>query len=160
MITRRSVKRNMCILGIFFLNVSLPSSPSRTRCVSSPFLMSHRAIEMIGTALTSTGKYSCRLIIRISSMRSIFRASSLQFFTICNGKRMWCWQQNAFLNKQEKKLCVCVCVCVCVCLCVCVSTHTDRLQISRWLPGLLNFSWEMWTAEPYCLTPVVSFFRS
>jgi len=112
--TRRSVMRNMCIwiLENFFPNGSIPSSPRHTRCVSSPFLTSHRALEMIGNALTSLGKYSCRLRIRISSMRSFFRASSLQFCTICNGNRMWCWQQNAFLNKQEEE-CVCVCVCVC-----------------------------------------------
>ena len=112
--TRRSVKRNMCIwiLENFLPNISLPSMPRLTRCVSSPFLTSHRALEMIGTALTSLGKYSCWLRIRISSIRCIFRASSLQFHTICNGNRMWCWQQNAFLNKQEEK-CVCVCVCLC-----------------------------------------------
>ena len=124
--TRRSVKRNMCIwiLENFFPNVSLPSSPRHTRCVSSPFLTSHRALEMIGTALTSLGKYSCRLRIKISSMRSIFRASSLQFCTICNGNRTWRWQQNAFLNKQGEKRreererereSVCVCACVRLC---------------------------------------------
>jgi len=134
--TRRSVKRNRCIWisGTFFRSVSLPSSPRHTRCVSSPLLTSHRALETIGTALTSLGKYSCWLIIRISSMRFILRASLSQFCAICNGNRIWCWQQNVFLNKHEEKVCVCVCV---------FCTHTDRLQISRWLPGLVNFSSEM-----------------
>jgi hypothetical protein len=62
---------------------------------------------MIGIALTSLGKYSWGLRIRISSMRSILRASSLQFCTICNCNRTGRLQQNAFLNKQEGK-CVCV----------------------------------------------------
>ena len=141
------MKRNTCIwiLENFFPNVSLPSSPRHTRCVSSPFLTSHRALEMIGTALTSLGKYSCRLRIRISSMRSIFRASSLQFCTICNGNRMWCWQQ-CVLKQTRREECVCMCMFLCVRMqarahvCVCVSTHTESLQISRWLPGLVNFS--------------------